>query len=83
MLYPRHEAAHQLGISVATLDRLIGKKELTARRIGRIVLIPHGELVRLARRDVPIVETGIRLKPGRALPQHSCCAQDSDEHIAA
>jgi excisionase family DNA binding protein len=55
LLYSREDAATQLSISVATLDRLIGKKELTARRIGRSVLIPHGELMKLARRDVPTI----------------------------
>ena len=55
LLYTREDAAYQLSVSVATLDRLIGKKELTARRIGRSVLIPHGELVKLSRRDVPVI----------------------------
>jgi excisionase family DNA binding protein len=43
LLYSRECAAYQLSISVATLGRLIGKKELTARRIGRSVLVPHVE----------------------------------------
>jgi excisionase family DNA binding protein len=55
LLYSREDAAHQLSVSIATLDRLIGKKEITARRIGRSVLIPHSELVKLARRDVPVI----------------------------
>jgi excisionase family DNA binding protein len=52
LLYDRKEAARQLSISVRTLDRLIGAKEITARRIGRSVLIPHVELMKLSRRDV-------------------------------
>jgi excisionase family DNA binding protein len=52
LLYDRKEAARQLSISVRTLDRLIGTKRITARRIGRSVLIPHVELMKLSRRDV-------------------------------
>jgi excisionase family DNA binding protein len=52
LLYSREDAAHQLSISVRTLDRLIGTKEITARRIGRSVLVPHVELMKLSRRDV-------------------------------
>jgi excisionase family DNA binding protein len=55
VLYTRECAAHQLSISIATLDRLIGKKELTARRIGRSVLVPHVELMKLSRRDVAVI----------------------------
>jgi excisionase family DNA binding protein len=51
ILYSREDAAHQLSISVSTLDRLIGGKHLTARRIGRKVLVPHIELMKLSRRD--------------------------------
>jgi excisionase family DNA binding protein len=52
LLYSREEAAHRLSISVATLDRLIGAKEIMTRRIGRRVLVPHVELTKLSRRDV-------------------------------
>jgi excisionase family DNA binding protein len=52
LLYSREDAARQLSISVRTLDRLIGTKEITARRIGRSVLVPHVELMKLSRRDV-------------------------------
>lgn len=55
LLYSRECAAYQLSISVATLGRLIGKKELTARRIGRSVLVPHVELMKLSRRDVAVI----------------------------
>jgi excisionase family DNA binding protein len=51
LLYDRKTAAEQLSISVATLDRLVANKCLTARRIGGRVLIPHGELKRFARAD--------------------------------
>jgi excisionase family DNA binding protein len=51
VLYERKCAAHQLSISTRTLDRLIGNKQLSARRIGRRLLIPHTELMRLARKD--------------------------------
>lgn len=52
LLYTRREAARLLSVSVRTLDRLIGTKMIAARRIGRSVLIPHVELMKLSRRDV-------------------------------
>jgi excisionase family DNA binding protein len=51
ILYTREDAAQQLSISMSTLDRLIGNKQLSARRIGRKVLVPHIELLKLSRRD--------------------------------
>ena len=51
LLYERRCAAHQLSVSVKTLDRLIGTKRLNTRRIGRRVLVPHAELMKLSRKD--------------------------------
>lgn len=51
LLYDRKEAARQLSISVRSLDYLISGKLLTTRRIGKKVLIAHGELTRFARAD--------------------------------
>jgi hypothetical protein len=48
LLYDRKEGARQLSISVRSLDYLIAAKKLNTRRIGKKVLIPHGELVRFA-----------------------------------
>jgi hypothetical protein len=53
MLYSRKDAAHQLSLSVRALDYLIARKALNTRRIGKKVLIPHGELVRFSRQDHP------------------------------
>ena len=53
LLYDRKTAARMLSISVGTLDRLVAKKLLRARRIGSRVLIPRGELLRFARADHP------------------------------
>jgi excisionase family DNA binding protein len=55
LLYTREEAARLLSVSVRTLDRLIGTKEITARRIGRSVRVPHVELMKLSRRDVAAI----------------------------
>lgn len=52
LLYDRKTAAGMLSISVKTLDRLLGTKQLVARRIGRKVLIPHAELAKISKRDV-------------------------------
>ncbi len=51
LLYDRKEAARQLSISTRALDYLIAKKELGTRRLGRKVMVSHGELVRFARAD--------------------------------
>jgi hypothetical protein len=51
LLYDRHSAAQQLSISVRSLDSFIAAKKIGFRRIGRRVLIPHGELVKFSRAD--------------------------------
>ncbi len=48
LLYDRKEAARQLSISIRSLDYLIAAKTFQTRRMGRKVMIPHGELVRFA-----------------------------------
>jgi hypothetical protein len=48
LLYSRREAARQLSISIRSLDYLISGKAFQTRRLGKKVLIPHGELVRFA-----------------------------------
>lgn len=49
LLYPRKDAAFQLGISIRAVDYLVANRQLETRRIGRKVLIPRGELVRFAK----------------------------------
>jgi excisionase family DNA binding protein len=51
LLYPRKEAAYQLGISVRSLDYLITSGRIKARRLGKRNLIPASELRRVARGD--------------------------------
>lgn len=51
LLYCRKEAAWSLSISIRALDYLVANKELSTRRIGGRVLIPHTELVRFAKAD--------------------------------
>lgn len=51
LLYDRKSAARQLSISVRSLDYLIVRGSVGARRIGSRVLIPHEELVKAALRD--------------------------------
>ena len=53
LLYDRKEAARQLSISIRALDYLVANKRLGTRRIGKKVLVPHGELVRFSRGDHP------------------------------
>ncbi len=47
----RSEAAQMLSISCRALDYLIGKKQLSIRRIGSRVLIPMADLLHLSRSD--------------------------------
>jgi excisionase family DNA binding protein len=53
ILVSKKEAAAALGISLRTVENLIARKELDARRIGRRRLVPKASLEKLARRDVP------------------------------
>lgn len=48
ILYPRKEAAYQLGISLRSLDYLIAHKKLTFQKLGGRVLIHRKELERFA-----------------------------------
>jgi excisionase family DNA binding protein len=51
LLYPGKEVAHQLGLSVRSVDYLISTGALASRKIGSRVLVPHADLVRFASRD--------------------------------
>lgn len=51
ILYSRKEAAAQLSISTRSLDHFVARRAINTRKIGRRILIPHGELVRFARAD--------------------------------
>jgi len=53
ILVGKKEAAQALGISLRSLDYLLARGELTARRIGRRCLLERRELERWARRDHP------------------------------
>ena len=48
ILYPRREAAFQLGISLRSLDYLIAKRKLRFQKVGSRVLIHQKELDRFA-----------------------------------
>jgi excisionase family DNA binding protein len=43
LLYPRKDAAFQLGISVRFLDYLISNRKLAFQKVGKRVLIHHRE----------------------------------------
>ncbi len=51
VLISKKEAARLLSLSLRTIDNLIARKQLAARRIGRRVLISRQELEKFARRD--------------------------------
>lgn len=56
ILHPRPDSAHLLGISLRKLDGLLKDGSLRAVKIGKRTLIPHTELLRLAK-------SGARKKP--------------------
>jgi len=51
LLYSRLDAAEALSLSVSTIDMLVGRGMLRARRQGRRVLIPHAEIERFSKRE--------------------------------
>jgi excisionase family DNA binding protein len=55
ILLNRKEAARLLSVSLRSLDYLIQRRELPARRVGRRVLIPRRALEQFAQRDHPKV----------------------------
>jgi hypothetical protein len=50
-LYTRKESSYALGISLRSLDYLIGAKQLAHRKLGKKVMIAAKELERFARAD--------------------------------
>ena len=51
LLYDRKAASTALSLSVRSIDYLIARKQLAFRKVGKKVLIPHGELVRFASKN--------------------------------
>jgi excisionase family DNA binding protein len=51
LLFSKREAATILSLSVRTVENLIARKELTARRVGRRTLILASSLNVFVRRD--------------------------------
>jgi len=51
LAYSKAEAAKLLSVSARTIDNLIALKELTVRRIGRRVLVPHTSITAFLRCD--------------------------------
>jgi excisionase family DNA binding protein len=48
LVVTRGEAAEALRLSVRTVDKLLAAGQLSARRVGRRVLIPRSEIERFA-----------------------------------
>ena len=57
ILMSKKSAAQALGISLRTLEYLIDRGDLKARRIGRRVLIERRELERFARHDHKVTKS--------------------------
>lgn len=51
ILVSKREAAAALSLSVRTIENLIARKELVARRVGRRTLVVASSLTSFARRD--------------------------------
>ena len=54
LVLTRAEAADALRVSLRTIDSLLAQGALRPRRIGRRVVIPKTEIVRLLRHDTAI-----------------------------
>ena len=51
LAYAKSEAAKILSLSVRTIENLIANKELSVRRVGKRVLVPHQSLLNFLRHD--------------------------------
>jgi hypothetical protein len=51
LLYSRAESAYLLSLSIRAIDYGIANGTIRVRRIGGRILVPHAELLRLARTD--------------------------------
>jgi hypothetical protein len=69
ILYPRREAAFQLGLSVRTLDEYAKLGEIHPRFIGGKVLYHRSELERFARANHASPFTSTISAPARLAPQ--------------
>lgn len=53
LLVSKREAAELLSVSVRTIENLLARKELQARKVGRRTLLAFAALERFVRRDHP------------------------------
>jgi excisionase family DNA binding protein len=51
LLLSKKDAAALLSLSIRSVEYLIANKEITARRVGKRILIPRQSLEQFARRD--------------------------------
>ena len=82
ILYPRHEAAFQLGISVRTLDQYAKIGEIHPRFVGGKVLYHRSELERFAKSNHA---SPFKSEAPTAAPKQSGPQSDSvdPQHLAA
>ena len=68
LLYSRVEAAYQWSLSVRAVDYMIAQGKVRTRKIGGRILIPHPELLRIARADQvePITPSSLSAAPEAA-----------------
>ena len=60
ILLSKRDAALSLSVSVRTIENLIARKALIARRVGRRCLIPAASLEAFAKRDHPSPAAEVR-----------------------
>jgi hypothetical protein len=82
ILYPRREAAHQLGISVRMLDEYAKIGEIHPRFVGGKVLYHRSELERFAKSNhaSPFKSEASTASPNQSGPQS---ASVDPQHLAA
>jgi excisionase family DNA binding protein len=64
LLYGKREAAAALSLSVRTVENLIARKELVARRVGSRTLVVASSLFAFARKDHPSASPTARANRG-------------------
>jgi len=71
LLVSKRDAAAALSLSVRTIENLIARKELVARRVGRRTLVLASSLEAFARHDHPSPSPSARADRGETPPSEA------------
>ncbi len=74
LLYDRKSSAFALSISMRSLDYLLANKRLSTLKLGKKVMVSHGELVRFSRSNhASLTEQGSETSLEKAAGPPSLC----------